>query len=374
MIVLFVRRSDGTQSDGSRRIACARHITPGARHSSDAISKTLDNRLSYDRLVDEKWRRLAEAVARELFGDTSPAVYIPSDESHTFELPLAGRAPRIVKFDAGEGFVAREQEALPALRDRGFVEFPEIEFTQADCQLDDVVFNVMPKTPHVPLHELWHTDPSVARDVVARTGDFLRRLATVPWESCPAAVSPSQRATEFPGWFRRWWEPLRGLDEDVDVVIDAALAMMSAPPAGFGGWAGGAVLSDGTTFTVIDWATIGAFWPLCDLASRMGFEGVSEAASRELERVLVDAYTAGAGLEDREASELSRWLAVWALFHAGAVARTQSDGGRESALLARRLWDAAQPGLPRPRLQLTLGAASVPNDGAAGAGTATECR
>jgi hypothetical protein len=291
--------------------------------------------------VDEKWQRLAEAVARELFSDTSPVLHIPSDESHTFELRLARRAPRIVKFDTGEGFVAREQQALPALRDRGFVEFPEIEFTQADGPFDDVVFNVMPKAPHVPFDDLWRTDRTAASDVVARTGDFLRRLAIVPWETCPAAVSPSQRAVEFPGWFRRWWEPVRDLDHDVSEVIDAALAMMSVPPAGFGGWSGGAVLSDGITFTAIDWATIGAFWPMCDLAARMGFEGVGEAASQELDRVLVDAYTDGAGLDDMDASELSRWLAVWALFKAGALVRSQSDGGLESALQATRLWREA---------------------------------
>ena len=294
--------------------------------------------------MDEKWQRFAETVARELFSDTSPVLHIPSDESHTFELRLARRAPRIVKFDTGEGFVAREQEALPALRDRGFVEFPEIEFTQADCQLDGVVFNVMPKAPHVPFNDLWHRDPRAARDIVARTGDFLRRLATVPWETCPAAVSPSQRAIEFPGWFSRWWEPLRDFNTDISEVIDEALSMMSAPPAGFGGWSGGAVLSDGVTFTAIDWAGIGAFWPMCDLASRMGFEGVGEAASDELDRVLVDAYSDGAGLEDQDAAELSRWLAVWALFHAGALTRSQNDRDLESALQATRLWNAAQDG------------------------------
>lgn len=324
---------------GARR---SRHIASGRWALAHVAAPQTASRstvaCSYAQAVEEKWRQLAEAVARELFGETPPVVHIPSDESHTFELPLAEREPRIVKFDTGEGFVAREQAALPALRARGFVEFSKIEFTQADCELDGVLFNVMPKASHVPLDELWLRDRTLARDVVARTGDFLRRVAVVPWETCPAAVSPSQRAVEFPRWFGQWWMPLRGLDDGVDEVIDAALAMMSEPPGGFGGWAGGAVLSDGIEFTVIDWATIGAFWPMCDLASRMGFDGVGEAASHELDGVLIDAYTDGQGLSARDAAELSRWLAVWALFHAGGLARSHSNGPLESALLAKRLW------------------------------------
>ena len=289
--------------------------------------------------MDAIWRARATRVGRALFGADPTVVYIPSDESYTFELSWADRAARIVKFDTGEGFVEREQHALPFLRARGFPEFPEIEHTQADIEVDDAVFNVMPKAPSVPLDELWSADPGLVRNVASRTGDFLRRLAVVPWETCPRAVSPVERAISFPDWFDRWWAPLREtISVDVDGVIDAAIAMMRVPPAGFGGWAGGAVLTDGTSFTAIDWASIGAFWPICDLASRTGFDEVGEASVGELDAVLIDAYTQGEGLTEEQASELSKWYAVWALFHAGGLSRAGDPAAAQSALAAVRCW------------------------------------
>lgn len=127
--------------------------------------------------------------------------WIPSDESDVFELTADGRAPRIVKVEREEMWcVRREELAFPALRSRGFDEFPEIEFATESLESAPASFMVMPKTEGRPLMELWAGDPPRAVWVVERIGDFLRRLVAVDWRDVPGVVTPQERVRGFARW------------------------------------------------------------------------------------------------------------------------------------------------------------------------------
>lgn len=285
------------------------------------------------RAAPERAELLAH-IARRLYGTTGVAEWIPSHEADVFRFSFEGLAPRIVKIDRGDDWVVRrEQLAFPALRARGFVEFPEVEFTQADLPGVAVDFMVMPETSSRPLADLWHQDHALAIWTVSRTGDFLRRLATVPWQDIPGVASPAQQCHGFGAWFENWFRPLTidpatrdASAEPISLVMNA----MRREPAGFGGWQFAQVVTDGcATFTAIDWTNIGAYWPLNDLASTIAaLSDYGDDAPAVLRPILLNAYTNGHGLNDEESHELGMWQAKWRLFSGAGALR---DGDRSTA-------------------------------------------
>jgi Ser/Thr protein kinase RdoA (MazF antagonist) len=290
--------------------------------------------------------RLVERIAHRLYGTTASWEPIPSDETYVFRLELDGLAPRIVKIDRSDGWIVRrEQLAFPALRTRGFPEFPEVEFTQGDLPDATADFFVMPETPARRLSDLWAENRDLACWTVNRTGDFLRRLAGVPWNEIPGVASPSEQSRGFTTWFYNWLHPLVVDPTTRDAAARAMSRIMQAlqrEPTGFGGWQFAQVLTDGrTTFTAVDWTNIGAYWPLSDLASTIAaLNDYGADAATTLEPVLLDAYTGGNGLSDPDAHELRVWQAKWCLFSAsGALRESDHGAAKEHVELAARLVD-----------------------------------
>jgi hypothetical protein len=289
---------------------------------------------------------LVEQIAHRLYGTTATWERIPSDETYVYRLRLDGFAARIVKVDRGDGWIVRrEQLAFPALRARGFPEFPEVEFTQADLPDATADFFVMPETPARDLADLWAEDPSLACWTVSQTGDFLRRLAPVPWHEIPGVASPTEQSSAFSAWFENWLHPLTVDPATRDAAarpINRIMRALSCEPAGFGGWQFAQILTDGrTTFTAIDWTNIGAYWPLSDLASAIAaLNDYGDDAANLLEPVLLDAYTNGNGLSFTDTPELRVWQAKWRLFSASGALRASDRGAaRAHVEIAARLID-----------------------------------
>lgn len=258
-------------------------------------------------------------------GTLEKATWIPSDEADVFRLSFRGRANRIVKVErAGHSVVHKEQRAFPALREQGFTEFPEVEHTQDDLPHATAVFMVMPESPSVPLAELW-AQRSPALWAVERTGDFLRRLRDVEWSTVPAATTPAEASRLHHRWFRRWFDPvLRApwLADRHEATLHRILDALATMPTGFGGWQFGQVLTDGRSFTAIDWVNLGAYWPLKDVAGTIAsLPAYGDDAPQELEPVLLDAYTGGSGLSPDAARELAVWRATWDAFYAASLLR-----------------------------------------------------
>lgn len=274
-------------------------------------------------------------IAIELYStNMEELVPIPSDESHVYRLVLGDRLPRIVKVDRdGWNVVAREQVAFPALRAQGLVEFPDVEFTQADVADTAATFMVMPETKSIPAEELWRTDR--APRVVAHTGDFLRRLGEVTWQSIPGARSPEAASRDIGRWFRDWFAPLLAAPwwtAAAQDVVDERLRSIDVTPTQFGGWQFGQLLTDGgdDEFTVVDWTNLGAYWSLNDVASTIASLGdYHPKASATLGPVLLSAYTGGSSLSGNQQAELALWQAKWLLFSAAGRLRTDDTPGAQ---------------------------------------------
>ena len=264
---------------------------------------------------------LIERVAVGLLGWSSwQHRWIPSDESDVFELSSPGRAPRILKVEReGMWCVRREELAFPALRARGFDEFPDVEFATVSMDSPPSPFMLMPKTEGRPWPELWAEDRRLAVWVAEKIGDFLRRLADVDWREIPGVVTPSERVHGFSAWFVQFFAPLLedpALTEADRNRIDELLDAMRKPPAAFGGWQFAQALTDGrTTFVAIDWGNLGAYWRLHDLAAAIGsLDDFGADASAPLRPHLLDAYTNGKGFSSDEEALLRMWLDLWGFF------------------------------------------------------------
>jgi hypothetical protein len=180
-------------------------------------------------------------------------------------------------------------------------------------------FVVMPKTPSRPLPDLWIEDRRLAIWAVERIGDFLRRLAAVPWTEIPGVVRPDEAVVGFRGWFETYFSPL--LEDPALPTADRrrigeVLDAMAEPPTAFGGWQFAQILTDGrTTFTAIDWGNLGAFWPLHDLAAAIcSLDMFGPDAPPVLRKPLLDAFTGGAGLGSTDLELLQQWLDLWEFF------------------------------------------------------------
>jgi hypothetical protein len=244
--------------------------------------------------------------------------WIPSDESDVFA------SDRWVAKIEREGWwtVRREVPAFPVLRAMGFDEFPEIVADHRDLAgHDEPAFALMPRTLGRAFDELWRDDRSLAVWTVARIGDFLRRLETVDWREVPGVVRPDERVASYATWFEGFFAPL--LDPANEALTDAErlrveelFAAMREPPAAFGGWQFAQVLTDGrSTFTAIDWGNLGACWRCHDLAAAVcSLDDFGPDAPAVLRPVLLDAFTAGDGLDDEQSRLLDQWLDLWGFF------------------------------------------------------------
>ena len=264
---------------------------------------------------------LIERIATELLGWSSWGHrWIPSDEADVFELFSDAHAPRIIKVEReGMWCVRREELAFPALRSRGFDEFPEIEFATASLESPLSSFTVMPKTEWRPWPELWAEDRRLAFWVAGRIGDFLRRLADVHWREIPGVVTPEERVRGFAIWFGDFFAPLMEsptLSRADRARLDELLAAMRQPPDAFGGWQFAQALTDGrSTFVAVDWGNLGAYWRLHDLAAAIcSLDDFGAGASPLLRPHLLDAFTNGKGLDSDEATLLDMWLDLWSFF------------------------------------------------------------
>jgi Ser/Thr protein kinase RdoA (MazF antagonist) len=105
--------------------------------------------------------------------------------------------------------------------------------------------------------------------------------------------------------------------------VDELLDAMRVPPAGFGGWQFAQVLTDGrSVFRAIDWGNLGAYWPCHDLASAVcSLDDFGADAAPRLRPTLLDAFSAGAGLDADEEAALQRWLDLWTFFDRAARVR-----------------------------------------------------
>ena len=269
-------------------------------------------------------------IAAELLGWSSfDHRWIPSDEADVFELSAPGHAVRIVKVERKEMWcVRREELAFPALRARGFDEFPEIEFATASMESPPSSFTVMPKTEGRPWPDLWAEDPRLAIWATERIGDFLRRLADVDWRAVPGVVTPRERVQGFAAWFVRFFAPLvedPTLSQRERTRIDELLDAMRQEPDAFGGWQFAQALTDGrSTFTAIDWGNLGAYWRLHDLAAAIcSLDDFGPDAAPVLRPHLLGSFTRGAGLSNDEEALLEMWLDLWAFFdRAGKLHRS----------------------------------------------------
>lgn len=264
---------------------------------------------------------LLQRVARAAYGSSARSVWVPSDEADVFI--LHGNSGRIVvKIERPDLWVVRrEAVAFPALRTAGFDEFPAVELTneELDDGADWLPFMVMPFTEHRPWHDIWRDDPANARWVTERIGSFLRRLSIVDSATVPGAVLKGDGVA----WFENWFEPLRdGAEAAVASLSERCIAHMTGVPDGFGGWQFAQVLTDGrNTFTAIDWGNLGRAWPMADLAGAVfGLAHFADEAVDPLCDLLIDVYTDGAGLGDREPS-FWLWTATWWLLFAASAAR-----------------------------------------------------
>lgn len=267
---------------------------------------------------------LFEQIAGLLGWSSWSHEWIPSDEADVFELTSPGQASRIVKVEReGMWCVRREELAFPALRSRGFDEFPEIEFATASLESAPSSFTVMPKTESRPWSELWAEDRRLAIWVVERIGDFLRRLADVDWRDIPGVVTPDERVRGFGEWFGRFFTPLLEaptLSPADRYRIEDLLDAMRQLPDAFGGWQFAQALTDGRSkFVAIDWGNLGAYWRLHDLAAAIcSLDDFGPDAPLFLRSYLLDAFTSGNGLDGAQEAQLGMWLDLWAFFDRAA--------------------------------------------------------
>jgi hypothetical protein len=268
--------------------------------------------------------KLLARIARELLHWSESSWrprWIPSDESDVFELdPGDGSTRRIVKIERPDMWcVRREIQAFPALRARGFSEFPEVEWSADDLLDAHLPFLVTPKAASRPLPELWTEDRRLAMWTTERIGDFLHRLAVVPWIEIPGVVRPDERVGTFSGWFASFFAPLihhPTLSDSDRYRIDEVLDAMTKPPTAFGGWQFAQVLTDGkSAFTAIDWGNLGAYWPLHDLAAAIcSLDNFGPDAPPLLREPLLDAFTGGTRLDSEQDELLQQWLDLWEFF------------------------------------------------------------
>ncbi len=270
--------------------------------------------------------RLLERIATGLLGWSAwTHEWIPSDEADVFELSSPDHAARIVKVEReGMWCVRREELAFPALRLRGFDEFPEIEFATASLESAPSPFTVMPKTEGRPWSELWDEDRRLAIWVSEKIGDFLRRLADVDWRHIPGVVTPHERVRGFGEWFVRFFAPLTEdptLTQADRARIEELIEAMHEPPDAFGGWQFAQALTDGrSTFVAIDWGNLGAYWRLHDLAAAIcSLDDFGAAAAPFLRPHLLDAFTSGKGFDAAEEALLTMWLDLWGFFDRAAT-------------------------------------------------------
>lgn len=293
---------------------------------------------------------LIALIGRRLNSAHAVAEWIPSDEADVYRLSFdKGISAKIVKIERSDRWVVRrEQVVFPALRAQRLTEFPEVEFTQNDLDVDGMPFMVMPETVWRPWNEIWEESDVLAVWIVERMGDFLRRLRSIDWREIPGAVSPALKSQSVGNWFKDWLAPLHthaSMRGSLEAAMAEILAMLAQEPEGFGGWQGGQVLTDGSrTFTAIDWGNIGAHWPLEDLAGAIaGLNNFSSEAPARLVPVLVSAYTGGLGLTSEEATELRLWQVLWRfLSAAGCLREGQSDEAESQIDAARMLLDGSE--------------------------------
>lgn len=287
---------------------------------------------------------LAAEIAMSLYGVRPATRWIPSEECDVFVLEFGDPLPpKVLKLErAGSGVVAKEQRLLPFLRGHG-LEVPVIEHAAAGGPgaAWPVAYSAMAFVPSRPLPELHAADPAAAHQVVARLGDFVARLLTVPLDAVPLGWPVAQsHAARLDWWDRRHATLLAhpARSARYERVFALARALLERPPGCLGHGQGYQLLADGRgAFAVIDWAGAGASWPLRELVGATGALRTErgDALARALLPSLLDGYTRRADrpLTATERREMRVWEAYDPLL--GAMYRHElGQPEREQALLA----------------------------------------
>ena len=282
--------------------------------------------------------RLLQRIAVSLYGLEPQVHRYHSENSYVccldFEGDLANKVIKFARHNPKQ--VLREQVVLQTLASVG-LEVPDVEFTQADCEIDSAPFFTMPRLAGTTLQEACWSRAEWLEPVFRQAGRFVARLSTLPpdllhkdpvsqtmvWEK--AALSDP-----------RTWAFMDVLDRSERQEFEchlhriARLASRGRTGLMHGSFGPAHILCDkGGTFAVIDWENAGPGFVMRDVAHFVADVRMWTTGEPELVTWFTDGFQSERPLHKADWDEIQQWqiftFAKWANYFTWQGNREQAE-------------------------------------------------